>query len=125
VLTAENWKDLKSIFSTLDTFGDETIYLGPFIYKVKNNLSNLALINEPAVEYPEINRTISVKKVIFNIEYRSVMEEKIRWKDIESIFNNYEHKNEPTIDNLYKKMIERGEISKFTNNFMLHSSILD
>lgn len=125
MLTAENWKDLKSIFSTLDTFGDETIYLGPFIYKVKNNLSNLALINEPAVEYPEINRTISVKKVIFNIEYRSVMEEKIRWKDIESIFNNYEHKNEPTIDNLYKKMIERGEISKFTNNFMLHSSILD
>jgi len=125
VLTAENWKDLKSIFSTLDTFGDETIYLGPFIYKVKNNLSNLALINEPAVEYPEINRTISVKKVIFNIEYRSVMEEKIRWKDIESIFNNYEHKNEPNIDNLYKKMIERGEISKFTNNFMLHSSILD
>lgn len=125
MLTADNWKDLKSIFSTLDTFGDETIYLGPFIYKVKNNLSNLALINEPAVEYPEINRTISVKKVIFNIEYRSVMEEKIRWKDIESIFNNYEHKNEPTIDNLYKKMIERGEISKFTNNFMLHSSILD
>lgn len=125
MLTAENWKDLKSIFSTLDTFGDETIYLGPFIYKVKNNLSNLALINEPAVEYPEINRTISVKKVIFNIEYRSVMEEKIRWKDIESIFNNYEHKNEPNIDNLYKKMIERGEISKFTNNFMLHSSILD
>ena len=104
-MSEENWKDLKSIFSTLDTFGDETIYLGPFIYKVKNNLNNLALINEPAIEYPEIKRTISIKKVIFNIEYRGMMEEKIRWKDIEAIFNNFEHKHEPSIDYIYKKMI--------------------
>ena len=45
ILSEESWKDLKAIFSTLDTFGDETIYLGPFIYKVKNNYGNRNLIN--------------------------------------------------------------------------------
>ena len=88
MLTAENWKELKTIFSTLDTFGNEVIHFTPFLYKVKNNHSNLQLINEPAIEYPEIRRTIPIKKVIFNIEYRQ-MPEKIRWVDIEQLFTNF------------------------------------
>lgn len=56
--------------------------MAPFIYKVKNNYSNRALINEAAIEYPEINRTISIKKIIFNLEHRYLIKEKIEWKDI-------------------------------------------
>jgi hypothetical protein len=97
----------------------------PFIFKIKNNYSNRALINEPAIEYPEINRTISIKKVIFNIEYRYKFTDKVEWRDIENVFFNYEHREYPTIDTIYKKMIERGEISKFTNYFMINSDLIE
>lgn len=56
--------------------------MGPFLYKLKNNYSNPTLIHEPALEFPEIGRTITLKKVIFNIEYRHKIKEKIKWEDI-------------------------------------------
>ena len=46
--------------------------------------------------------------MIFNIQYRGMLNEKITWKDIENVFNNYEPKENPTIDIVYKRMIERG-----------------
>jgi hypothetical protein len=78
-LSEDSWKELKAIFATLDTFGNETIYMGPFLYKIKNNYSNRALIDEPAIEFAEIGRTITLKKVVFNIEFRHKMNEKVKW----------------------------------------------
>jgi hypothetical protein len=56
--------------------------MAPFLFKIKNNHANRQLINEPTIEYPEINRTLPMKKIIFNLENRYKFTEKITWPEI-------------------------------------------
>jgi hypothetical protein len=52
------------------------------------------------------------------------MPDKIRWADVEQLFTHFVCRQEPTIDEIYHSMIERGEIGKFSNYFMLHPDLL-
>lgn len=63
--------------------------------------------------------------MLFNIEFRQQMSEKAEWKDIEGLFTNYEHRNEPTIDKIYQQMVETGRITNSTNYFMLKAEIIE
>jgi hypothetical protein len=45
---------MKTIFDTLDTFGNETINIYPFFKKLKAYHSNPSLIFTPVIEFPEI-----------------------------------------------------------------------
>ncbi len=55
---------------TLDTFGNETIHIKPFIQKLKNCHTNPNLIYTPVIEFPEIERVYTLKKVVFDLEHK-------------------------------------------------------
>jgi hypothetical protein len=67
-LPEESWKKLKAIFDTLDTFGNEKICIKMFYQRIRNNPSCLSLLSSEAVDYPEIQRTYTLEKVLFDLE---------------------------------------------------------
>jgi len=73
---------MKTIFDTLDTFGNETIHIYPFFKKLKAYHSNPSLIFTPVIDFPEINRIYTLKKVVFDLENKFSFNDKMKWADI-------------------------------------------
>ncbi len=68
---------MKNIFNTLDTFGNETIPIYPFFKKLKTCHSNPSLIFTPVIEFPEIKRIYTLKKVVFDLEHKFKFNDKV------------------------------------------------
>ena len=44
------------------------------------------------MEFPEIERVYTLKKIVFDLEHKFKFEDKIQWKDIEDLIYNFNHK---------------------------------
>ena len=125
VLSQSSWSELKSIFTTLDTFGNEEVSITPFFHRIKTIFNFTHLLNEPAIFYSEIGRTIPLKKIIFTLENRQKFKAKVTWNEIKSLISHFHFISEPTIDQIYGRMIAKGHIDTKTNYFMIGDSILE
>ena len=60
VLNDEIWEDLKNIFETLDTFGNNSVNLKAFFAKIRSSSSFSIFSSCQALEYHEINRSYTL-----------------------------------------------------------------
>ena len=49
----------------------------------------------------------------------------MKWEQIKDLIMNFQHVQEPTIDVLEKEKIRAGEITNFSNTFMVKEEVLD
>ena len=49
----------------------------------------------------------------------------MKWEQIKDLIMNYQHLQDPNIDVLEKERIRAGEITNFSNTFLVKDEILD
>ena len=82
VLSEDIWKNLKYIFDTLDTFGNERISMKVFLQRIKSSALSITLLSQKAIFYPSIERTYTLEKIFFDLENKVKFEEKVDWTSI-------------------------------------------
>lgn len=125
VLDDESWKDLKEIFELFDTFGNENIQLKQFLHKFKTSSRYNNLLEKEVIHFPAIQRSYSLKKILFEIEHKlQIGENYVKWEEIRSIIEHFRHIPEPTIDAIQQNRIRSAVITSSTNSYMLKPEIL-
>jgi hypothetical protein len=75
----------------LDTFGDERVSLRAFFQRVRSHPSRLSLLSADAVRFPEIGRTYSLEKVLFDLEHKGQCGGKVDWDTLREWVDGFLH----------------------------------